>query len=242
MVVTSYLFAFDMIKLKEFFSDFISLFYPHCCVGCGKALVKGEEYLCLSCLFEMPYAGISEHKWNFLEERLSGRIRLQYATTYLYFEKDGITQQILHELKYRGNLELGMKFGRMFGKELMKGRFKSVDVLVPVPLHPNKLKIRGYNQSEVICRGMAEVMKIPVMNNLIERIVENSTQTKKGAEERWENVQGIFRLKNEELVKGMHLLLVDDVLTTGATLEAMAMPFKYLSEITISIAALAAVN
>jgi len=124
----------------------------------------------------------------------------------------------------------------------MKGRFKSVDVLVPVPLHPNKLKIRGYNQSEVICRGMAEVMKIPVMNNLMERIVENSTQTKKGAEERWENVQGIFRLKNEELVKGMHLLLVDDVLTTGATLEAMAMPFKYLSEITISIAALAAVN
>ena len=98
------------------------------------------------------------------------------------------------------------------------------------------------NQSEVICRGMAEVMKIPVMNNLMERVVENSTQTKKGAEERWENVQGIFQLKNEEQVKGMHLLLVDDVLTTGATLEAMAMPFKYLSEITISIAALAAVN
>ena len=135
-----------------------------------------------------------------------------------------------------------MKFGRMFGKELKRGRFKSVDALVPVPLHPNKLKVRGYNQSEVICRGMAEVMKIPVMNNLMERVVENSTQTKKRAEERWENVQGIFQLKNEEQVKGMHLLLVDDVLTTGATLEAMAMPFKYLSEITISIAALAAVN
>ena len=135
-----------------------------------------------------------------------------------------------------------MKFGRMFGKELKRGRFNSVDALVPVPLHPNKLKVRGYNQSEVICRGMAEVMKIPVMNNLMERVVENSTQTKKGAEERWENVQGIFQLKNEEQVKGMHLLLVDDVLTTGATLEAMAMPFKYLSEITISIAALAAVN
>ena len=142
---------------------------------------------------------------GFLEERLSGRIRLQYATTYLFFEKDGITQQILHELKYRGNLELGMKFGRMFGKELKRGRFNSVDALVPVPLHPNKLKVRGYNQSEVICRGMAEVMKIPVMNNLMERVVENSTQTKKGAEERWENVQGIFQLKNEESI---HLSVV----------------------------------
>lgn len=231
-----------MINLKEFLGDFVSLFYPRCCVGCGAALVKGEQYLCLSCLFELPYAGISEQTWNFLEERLYGRIRLQYATAFLLFEKEGVTQQILHELKYRANVELGLKMGRMFGKELAKGRFQSVDALVPVPLHPHKFKIRGYNQSEIICRGMSEVMKIPVINNLMERVVENSTQTKKGAEERWKNVEGIFQVKNEEQVKGMHLLLVDDVLTTGATIEATAQPFKYMSEVTISIAALAAVN
>lgn len=231
-----------MVNLREFIDDFISLFYPRCCIGCGEALVKGEEHLCLSCLFELPYAGISEQKWNFLESKLCGRIRLEYATAFLLFEKEGVTQYILHELKYKGNLELGLKLGRMFGKELQRGRFKDIDALVPVPLHPNKLKKRGYNQSEVICRGIAEIINKPVINDLMERVVENSTQTRKGADERRENVKDIFRLKNEEQVKGMHLLLVDDVLTTGATMEAMAMLFNYKSEINISIAALAAVN
>ncbi len=230
-----------MVSFKEYFNDFLSLFYPQCCVGCGNALVKGEEHLCLSCLLELPRAGISGLAWNYLENRLHGRIRLEYATAFLLFEKESISQQILHELKYRGNIDLGLKLGRMFGKELVNSRFKSIDALVPVPLHPKRLQSRGYNQSEILCKGISQIMGKPVITNLLERVVENSTQTKKGAIERWENVKGIFQLKNFEQVRGLHLLLVDDVLTTGATLEASAMPFKYLSDVTISIAALAAV-
>jgi ComF family protein len=147
----------------------------------------------------------------------------------------------LHGIKYRGKKELGEQLGALFGGELKNSRFNETDVIIPVPLHERKLRARGYNQSEWIAKGMSLTMGKPMVTNVLQRIIENPTQTRKGVYERWENVNGIFQVENAELVENKHLLLTDDVLTTGSTLEACILPLQEISGVKISIAALAAV-
>jgi len=220
--------------------DFIGLFYPNLCIGCEQNLQRNEKQLCLNCLMQLPLTNYHQTKENVIEKRFYGRTEIQHASTFLYFEKEIITQKLLHGIKYKGRKELGEQMGALFGSQLANSRFNEIDAIIPVPLHPNRLKIRGYNQSEWIAKGMAKTMRKPLVNNVLKRIIENPTQTKKGVYERWENTAGIFDAENATSIQNKHLLLVDDVLTTGATLEACIIPLQKIQGVKISIAALSA--
>lgn len=230
-------------KFVNLFENFIGLFYPNLCLGCGKNLYKEEQYLCLHCMLtELPQTNFHRLESNVIEKQFYGKVDIQHATAFLYFEKEIITQKLLHEIKYREGKKLGEKLGAFFGSTLQNSRFTEIDAIIPVPLHPNKQKIRGYNQSEWIAKGIAHAMDKPLLTNVLQRIIENPTQTNKGKYERWENVSGIFQVENTDLIKNKHLLVVDDVLTTGATLEACVIPLQKIQGTKISIAALAAAN
>lgn len=224
--------------LKDYLQDFVQLFYPKLCVNCGDHLGDGEDMICFDCLSKLAYTHLHEIPGNTFEQRFYGRGRIEMATTYLFFEKGNISQGILHNIKYRGLYRLAEIMGNHFGAELKGGRWEDIDVLIPVPLHPKKLQIRGYNQAEWIAKGIGQTLDKPVITDILFRTTANETQTKKTAEERQENVKGIFTAHNLDKIIGKHIAIVDDVLTTGATLESCANAFRGC-DVKISILALA---
>jgi ComF family protein len=228
------------VHFSIWFENFLNLFYPRLCNGCGRPLFTGEEIICTRCLFKLPQTNFHLHKDNPVSRIFWGRVPLQSATSFLFFNKGGIVQNLIHRLKYRNSPQVGVYLGRQFGFQLMDSPvFKDVDFIIPVPLHPKKEHIRGYNQSEMIALGLEESMKaVAVTDNLIRR-VHTSSQTKKSRYGRWENVKGIFEVKNPEQLEGKHLLLVDDVITTGATLEACCQTLLEIPGVKISVASLA---
>jgi ComF family protein len=224
------------------FNDLLSLFFPQLCAGCNSPLVKGEDILCLNCLGDLPKSNYKDGKENPLALNFLGRANISYAASYYFFDKGGKVQHILHQLKYKGRKEIGYKMGLMFGNELIQNsQFGEIDAIVPVPLHPRKQRSRGYNQSIEICRGLSEAMNRPLITGNLIRKVYTSSQTMKGRYERWENVSGIFKVKDSRALSGKHLLLVDDIITTGATIEACCQPLLAIQDVKVSIAALASV-
>ena len=219
--------------LRSWLDDFASLFFPRLCVCCGGGMNKAERDVCTDCLCSLPRTRMHEVEANLVEVRFFGRVDVFLATSFLFFEKDTVVQKLLHEIKYHDNPQLAERLGLMFGTELKGGR--------PVPLHEKRLKQRGYNQSEQIANGIAKALGKPVALNVLARTKGNETQTKKGAYERWENVHGIFSMVNAELVQGKHVLLVDDVLTTGATIEACVEALAS-AKTTVSVATIATVQ
>ena len=223
-------------KLKHLLSDCISLFFPDLCAHCGEALMEGEAFFCLHCLLDLPKTRYCSFKNNAASERFRGKIPLENATAYLYYNKGGIGQELIGAIKYKGNIRLAKWIGSRLAKELLpSGFFEGIDYLIPIPLHAKKLKRRGFNQSEIIAEGIASVTHIPLETNNLFRKQANITQTKKGIYERWKNTSGIFQIKDKQLFSGKHLLLIDDVLTTGATLEANAVCLLKSSNVKISI-------
>ncbi len=222
------------------FDDLLGLFYPRLCAGCNTSLVKGEEVLCLACLADLPRTNYHLNLENPVFQLFNGRVPIELATSFCRFDKGGRLQHHLHQLKYMGNREVGQKMGNLFGYDLIQCPFYSnIDAIIPVPLHPKKEKQRGFNQSIEICIGLSEAMNRPlILNNLI-RKVHTDSQTRKGRFERWENVSGIFGVRNIASLNGKHLLLVDDVITTGATLEACCIPLLQIPNVKVSIATLA---
>ena len=190
-------------------------------------------------MYEFPFTRFSDLENNMVAELFWGRVPVTYSTSYFYYMKDSRYQNIIHHLKYLGKQNIGLEFGRIFGSELMKTPLSSPDVIVPVPLHPKKLKKRGFNQSEIIARGMAERMGKKIISGALERIRYTDTQTNRSRYERWENVEGIFRTRKPQLLTGKHILLVDDVVTTGSTLEACASEILKIQGTTVSVATLA---
>ena len=222
------------------FDDLISLFYPRLCAGCNTPLVKGEDVLCLDCLADLPRTNYHLYQNNPVFEIFIGRVNITQAASFCYFDKGGHMQHLLHQLKYKGNREVGHKMGILFGYDLIQNSlFKDIDAIIPVPLHPKKEKKRGFNQSVEICKGLAESMNRPIISGNLVREVHTSSQTRKGRYERWENVSGIFKVNNGDSLSGKHLLLVDDVVTTGATLEACCHSLFKISGVKVSIAILA---
>ena len=227
--------------MNTWFHSFWSLLFPRCCVVCGSPLSRGEECLCTCCNINLPRTGFHLRKDNPVECLFWGRIPgLKRASSFLFYRKGSDFRRILHMLKYGGYKELGEVMGRYMSAELSSGEFfDGVDMLIPVPLHRKKQKLRGYNQSEWIARGIASVTGIPLCAECMIREKNTETQTRKSTFERWENVEGIFRLCDTVHFEGKHVLLVDDVLTTGATTVACASAFAGVSGIRISVLTLA---
>lgn len=217
-----------------------NLFFPKLCSGCGNDLFGQEEILCLSCIDKFPVTNFHLHSNNPVEKIFWGRLPIVNASSYLYFTKDSMLQHLLHAFKYKCNKEIGFYFGRCMGKSFMQSnRFQHIDALIPLPLHPKKEKIRGYNQAAVLCDGIAEVMQIPVLKTVIIRPTATQTQTHKNRTSRWENIAGKFLLAAPDAVSNKHVLLVDDVVTTGATLEACGQELLNAADVRLSIATLA---
>lgn len=201
-------------------SDLLGLFYPRVCAGCDSHLRKSEENLCLICLHQLPFTYFWDYDTNPVDKLFWGRLPVAAACSYLHFEQDSVTQELMHRLKYEGRTGIGVELGKAFAAKLKdKSWFTDVDLIIPVPLHITRQARRGYNQSSFIADGIAQVYDVPVKSKLLRRIVASDSQTNKSRFERSENVQTIFKA-TESGVRGKNILLVDDVVTTGATLVA----------------------
>ena len=221
-------------------TDFFSLMYPNLCLVCGESLLKNEQHLCLGCLHGIPKTNYHHLSDNPIEKRFWGKVSIYRGTAFFFFQKGSPFQKLLHSLKYKGNKEIGQVLGKYAAVDLLDSPdFKSVDIIIPVPLHPNKYKKRGFNQSEWIGKGLSEVLEIPQDTLTLRRIRENDTQTKKSVFERYENTEGIFELADKTTLAGKHVLLVDDVLTTGSTLEACIRVLIEIDGVKVSVFTLA---
>jgi ComF family protein len=218
----------------------IHLVFPNLCIVCNENLVGGEESVCFSCLSKLPYTGFHLQPNNEVEKRFWGKFPVEHATSLYHYQKATAGQHLLHALKYKGEKQVGILLGRQLGINLSQSLFyHDIDLIVPVPLHPKKYRKRGYNQSECICEGIAEVLQVTVDATHLVRLIENPTQTRKGVYERWENTKGIFGLTDAAAFAGKHILLVDDVLTTGSTLEACAQVILEAEGARVSVVTLA---
>ena len=226
-------------ELKQYFLGLTNIFYPHLCAVCGNVLYLNERAICLRCYADLPLTGFHDLADNDVSRLFWGRVPVRNATSFMVFNKDSRYRKILHELKYNQQPAVGTEMGRLFGLELRDTPFADVQLLLPVPLHPGKLRQRGYNQSELIAKGMAEILHKPVRTDLLARRIMTGTQTRKSRYQRWENVREAFQVKLQDEITDNHVLLVDDVITTGATMESCAEALLKIPGVTVSIASLA---
>jgi len=222
--------------MKNIFRNFLSLFFPDLCVVCGERLSEGEQHICAGCLLLLPKTNFHLQPDNRLEEFFAGRIPFRHITAYAYFIKGGSIQHIIHELKYNHNPKIGQFIGELCGENIKASEFISgIDYLVPVPLHPKREKVRGYNQSLEICKGISNITGVPVESAALIRKVNNPSQTHNSRFDRWKNVEDIFAIADKEVFRNKHILLVDDVITTGSTIESCAKEILECEGSTVSI-------
>ena len=221
-------------------SDFLSLFYPQKCAACNKMLYLHEKDICNHCYLNLPLTGYTNHRGNPIEQIFWGRVPIVSAASFLFFHKGSKVQRLLHGIKYKGRMDAGRRAGEWFGAILKsEDSFSTCEIIVPVPLHKKKLRERGYNQSLCFAEGLSKTMGIPVNTHVLQRVEYTSTQTKESKFSRWENVQSLFECTDNVAFKNKHVLLVDDVITTGATLEACTVALLKTEGIKISIASIA---
>jgi len=210
-------------------------------MGCGGSMAKGEELFCTGCLLELPKTDYHVNRNNLFYQKVSGRIPVKFVMAQLKFFKESKVQNLLHNLKYRNQPEIAVGLGRMYGHVLLGHNYKDeFDIIIPVPLHKLRKRKRGYNQSEEFGRGLSEVLEIPCIEGAIERHLKTETQTKKTKLKRWNNVNEVFKTIQPEKIVNKRILLVDDVITTGATVEACAKVLLESHCKDISIACIAA--
>ena len=227
-----------MISFREIKDSLLHLVFPHVCSGCGSDLLNESSMLCLKCIADMPETNFELHPDNPVEKRFWGRLQLVGGTAQYYFTRESLMQRLMHEFKYRGNKDLGFQLGRMMGESLKKsGRFHP-DAIIPLPLFSSKEKRRGFNQSFILCEGISESLQVPVWKDVVKRSSHTDSQTKKGRIDRWRNMEGKFELVNTTSIKNKHVLLVDDVVTTGATLEACGSVLLEAANARLSVATL----
>ena len=226
--------------MKNPFVELLNLIYPNLCIICNEPLNKSENQICISCVQQIPRTHYHIQSDNPVEKRFWGKVNIFRATSFYFFHKGSPFQKLIHELKYKNNKEVGEVMGRLAAIELMESAdFATVDFVIPIPLHPKKYALRGYNQSECIAKGISAVLKKPVDTSSLVRVMENTTQTKKSVYERYKNTSGIFEYKQGYIPDNSHLLLVDDVLTTGSTLEAAVEALSAIPGVRVSVFTLA---
>jgi ComF family protein len=222
------------------FNHLVNLFYPRLCCGCSLPLQRGETAFCITCRLDLPRTGFFTWPQNPVHRMFTGRFSFHRAGALYLFEKGNIVQHALHQLKYKGHREAGEMMGMELGIALTEaGWMGEITHLVPVPLHPRKQAIRGYNQTEVIATAVSQCTHIPVNQRCIERAVFSETQTRQKKYSRWNSVQDIFKSGKEKIPPNSHVLLIDDVVTTGSTVEACARVLNENENIKISLAVLA---
>ena len=225
---------------STFFKNIFHLLYPDICIGCGSDLMSGHNVLCADCMGQLPETGFFEYENNPVEKIFRGRLPLATASAHTYFTKDSVVQRLLHSLKYGNNKDAGRYMGRLMGRKLKTCQWNSdLFALIPLPLHFAKEKKRGYNQAELICEGMSSEMGVPVLSDVMVRRKNTATQTHKTRLERWNNIESKFELLKPAGIMNRHILLVDDVITTGATLEACGSALLQTKGVRLSIAAFA---
>ncbi len=225
-------------QLKD---DFLQFFFPELCLACGQVLNKQERVLCTYCTIHIPRTEFHKDQENPVAQLFWGRVKIENAGAFFYFNKGSAYQPLIHKLKYKGRADIGEELGKIYGSELRKSSFAFTDLIIPVPLHPRKLKTRGYNQSEMIAKGLSAALNLPVNTVSLLRLESTQTQTRKSRFERFLNVEGKFQLYMPEKLEGKHIILVDDVVTTGSTLEACAnniltIPGTRISVLTLAVA------
>ena len=229
-----------MQQLKTLAAELLQLLFPNLCNACGQPLVKAEHLICLHCRFDLPYTDFHLYVDNPAAKQLWGRMTCERVTAMLYFKKGGRVQQILHGLKYKGKQELGILLGELLAETILQSNKPwDIDFILPVPLHKKRERSRGYNQSLCIAEGLSTGLQRPVYKNVLVKRNATSSQTKKGRFSRYENLKSAFSVEDAAKISGKNILLVDDVITTGATIEACASALHLAGVATLSIAAIA---
>jgi ComF family protein len=218
----------------------LNFFFPRTCISCGNILLQHERFLCLHCLHNLPETRYHEFDDSPLSLLFRGRVQVENVRAFKYYKKGNQVQKILHHLKYNGGKEIGAFLGNLYGAQLVQlEKWKTVEMIISIPLHRKKEKKRGYNQSEWIAKGLSEGMQIPYNSKLLIRSEFTETQTKKSRFHRWENVKEVFQLTDSDALANKHVLICDDVLTTGATTEAAIKKLAAVPGIKVSVVALA---
>ncbi|MEM9679128.1 MAG: phosphoribosyltransferase family protein [Bacteroidota bacterium] len=218
----------------------MNLFFPKVCEGCRDFLNDNEILLCTSCRHELPVTNFHFDDNKSVEKVLYGRVKLQNATSLVHFSKKSIVQELLHNLKYRGHEDIGAFFGKWLGAELsLIEAYKDVDVVIPVPLHKSKLRKRGYNQVSKFGKSIADALQINYDDNALKKTARTKTQVFKGRLKRSNKGKTLFSVADPERLQHKHILLVDDIITTGATVEACAEALSGIEGLKISLATIA---
>jgi ComF family protein len=229
-----------MSYLYDMLDDFISLLFPRLCYACGNNLLRNEKVICTHCYISIPRTNYHLADDNPVAQLFWGRCQIRKAAAFSFYNKGSRIRKLIHNLKYKGIKEVGYELGKIYGQSLKKSGFTdTVDFIIPVPLHPSKQRQRGFNQSDYISKGLAEATGLPLDLKSLVRISLSDTQTKRSRYERWMNVEGIFAVAESDNLIGKHILLVDDVITTGSTIEACAGELLKIENVKVSVAALA---
>lgn len=222
----------------KWISDLIDLIFPRTCVVCGEQLSPQEKDICINCLSTLPK--IEKINLDEIEKSFWGKVEIERATSFMYYHKNSPYNNLIHRLKYKNRPDTGDRLAFLAAKEIAEsGFFDDIDAIVPLPLSKRKMRQRGYNQCDYIAKGLSRATGIPVIKNAVKRLKSNETQTHKSRDERWQNVEGIFALSDATLLEGKHILLIDDILTTGATLASCAKSIQEGCQCRISIFTLA---
>lgn len=224
----------------NYIANFFRLIFPNKCYGCDNTLTNNEHTLCSNCLLHLPKTLYGFNNQNPIYNIFNNRIDINAATAYTFFKKNSSIRFLLHQLKYKRYKNIGIYLGKLMAYEFtIPNNIPPIDLIIPVPIHYSKKRKRGYNQSEIISRGFSEITSIPINNNSLSKVVESKSQTHKNRWERWKNVEDVFIVKNSTDIAYKHILLIDDVITTGATLEACARKILEIEGCKVSILAFA---
>ncbi|WP_374949903.1 ComF family protein [Mucilaginibacter sp.] len=226
--------------LRTYLGDFVSLIFPQLCVACRASLMANEDLLCTDCLYNLPFTNFHQQPDNSVARQFWGKLSINGAYALYYFNKGGHIQNMMHQFKYNGMHKIGNLLGQIAGRQLSQSVvFNAADVIIPVPLHKKRLRERGYNQSACFAEGLAQKLDATVdIDNLVRRVA-TKTQTHKSRFARFENMKEVFEVARPDDLAGKHVLLVDDIVTTGSTLEACGIELLKVPGLTLSIATIA---
>jgi len=226
--------------IQQATAGLLHLFYPHTCAGCGEHLTDNKQSICIDCFLNLSSTGFENIPANPVEKMFYGRLKIRAAFTSYYFTKNSPLQQIIHAFKYGSNRQVCIQMGFLMGKMIVDNqRIYPVDVLIPMPIHTEREKKRGYNQATLLCEGINQATNFSFNDHAIQRVKSTDTQTRKGRSERWANVESGFYVNDNSIFENKHVLLVDDVITTGATLDSCGGVILKSNPASLSVAALA---